>query len=195
MIRLFIGLCKAFYESLSDEAIFLEATGGFRPFDQKCPRCGAAGKLSPYGSYFRGLVSLAGEEIDDRRVSPLRFKCGSCGATHALLPDILIPYSPYSLRFKLSVLIAYFERDTTVAAVCERFGIAVSTLYEWKKLLLEHKDLMLGVLASRKTDALAFLRGLFESSRLSSRIRDFFRRHAVSFLQNQSMATTRSIPP
>jgi transposase-like protein len=153
------------------------------------------GKLSSHGRYSRGIVSLVRGGIDERRISPLRFKCTSCGATHALLPDILIPYSPYSLRFKLSALSAYFERDTTVAAVCERFGIAVSTLYEWKKLLLEHKNIMLGVLASRKTDALAFLRGLFESSRLSSRICDFFRHHAVSFLQNQSMATTRSIPP
>ena len=37
-----------------------------------------------------------------------RVKCTSCGRTHALLPEMLIPYSSYSLRFVLTVLEAYF---------------------------------------------------------------------------------------
>jgi ribosomal protein S27AE len=200
MIRLFTALCKALFENLCDETIFLAAAGRFSYRGERCPKCGAGGKLSPYGDYSRGLVSLIGGKIDARRVKPLRFICAPCGATHALLPDILTPYSPYSLRFKLTVLIAYFEKmereqNITVAAICERFAIAVSTLYEWKELLLEHKDLMLGLLISRKEPALAFLRGLPGSGRPSGRLRDFFRKHGFSFLQNKSASAARSRPP
>jgi len=183
MIRFFTKLCKSLLENFTDVAIFNEATEVFRHYDEKCPRCGASGKLSPYGSYSRNLVSCKGGMTIESRVSPLRFECASCGATHALLPDILIPYSPYSLRFTLSALIAYFERDTTVAAICERFSIAVSTLYSWKERLIEHKELLLGILASQAESSIDFLRNLLGAACLSGQLRSFFHRHAFSFMQ------------
>ena len=118
MIRLFTALCKSVLEKLSDEAIFQEATDGFSYHNERCPNCGAGGKLSPYGNYFRYLVSLDGEKIIVSRINPLRFGCVSCGTTHALLPDILIPHSSYSLRFMLTVLVAYFEKNKTVQLRC-----------------------------------------------------------------------------
>jgi transposase-like protein/ribosomal protein S27AE len=194
MIRLFEALCKSLFCSLVDAELFYDATSGFRHYGRHCPRCGARGKLSPYGDYSRWLVSLQGKAFA-QLIQPLRFKCKSCGATHALLPDILIPYSPYSLRFKLAVLIAYFERGTSVVAICERFGIAVSTLYAWKALFLEHKELMLGVLLSRKEPALAFLRGLSRSADISRILQRFFDRHAFSFMQGRPKTAPRSLPP
>jgi transposase-like protein len=182
MIRLFTTLCKSLLENFSDVTIFKETTDAFRHYDEKCPSCGACGKLKPYGDYSRILVSYEDEMTIESCVNPPRFECTSCGATHALLPDILIPYSPYSLRFKISVLLAYFERKTTVTAVCERFGIAVSTLYSWKDRLLEHKELLLGILASREESAIAFLRSLVGAACLSTRLRMFFRRYAFSFM-------------
>jgi hypothetical protein len=177
----------------------------FRHYDEKCPRCGACGKLSSYGDYSRNLVSYKDGVTIESSVSPLRFECASCGTTHALLPDILIPYSPYSLRFKFSVLIAYFEKDSTVAAVCNRFGIAVSTLYSWKERLLEHKELLLGILASREESAIAFLRSLFGAACFSDHLRSFFHRHAFSFMQcpsqqrhgtvHPNLAQERYVPP
>jgi transposase-like protein len=95
----------------------------------------------------------------------------------------------------LTVLVAYFERDTTVQAVCNYYGIAISTLYAWKHRLLEHKDLLLGMLASRKEPAQAFLRSLLNSIRISDQLSDFFFHYAFSFMQNQSAATTHSQPP
>ena len=194
MIRLFTALCKLKFEELSDQTIFQDATDGFNHFGKKCPCCGASGKLSLYSSYSRYLVSYKDGEIIEYQVCTRRVKC-ECGATHALLPDITIPYSSYSLRFKLAVLIAYFKRDTTVVAICERFGIAVSTLYAWKVRLLEHKALLLGVLLSQKKTALEFLRSLFDSTDLSVRLCRFYRKHAFSFLQNKLSVTTSSAPP
>ena len=195
MIRRFWKLCKTILNNLTDVAIFQEATDKFSCYDARCPHCGATGKLTPYGSYPRHLVSYEDGAVVDRLVWPLRFDCGSCDTTHALLPDILVPYSPYSLRFKLLVLVAYFERDTTVLAVCECFGIAVSTLYAWKKRLLEHKDLLLGMLTSKKEQAIAFLHGLFVANGLSVILRGFFQQYAFSFLQNRSTLATHTRPP
>ena len=137
-----------------------KATDGFNYHNERCPGCGAAGKFSPYGDYFRNLVSHDGKKVIESRVNPLRFECVSCNTTHALLPDILIPYSPYSLRFMLTVLVTYFERNMTVAALCAHYGIAVSTFYVWKHRLLEHKDLLLGMLESLKEPVQVFLRCL-----------------------------------
>jgi len=195
MIRLFTALCKTISDILIDEDAFGEATDGFKHYNERCPNCGALGKLSPYGDYKRWLVSIGGGGVVANLISPLRFECGSCGTTHALLPDILVPYSPYSLRFKLTVLIAYYERDSTVVAVCESFGIAVSTIYEWKKLFESHKRLLLGIMFDMKEPVLAFLKGLLGDTCLSARFEGFFRRYAVSFMQAQSMQATDSLPP
>ena len=133
-------------------------------------------------------------KIEDKRIKILRFKCKSCGVTHALLPDILIPYSSYTLSFKISVLLEYFKREKTVVSICKHFGIAVSTLYAWKKQLLEHKELLIGVVESKKTDALAFLRKFLDSIEISELLQDFWRRYGFSFLQSKRQ-TTQSVPP
>lgn len=196
MIRLYTALCKALLRKIpTDEELFSDSAGSFNCFDIGCPKCGAIGKYIDYGSYGRYLISFESDKIAEHIVSILRVKCASCKSTHALLPYIIVPYSPYSLRFKLLSLIAYYERDTSVVSVCEQFQIAISTLYGWKKLMAEHKDLMLGLLISSKTPALAFLKGLLESSRLPEQIRGFFRKYAFSFLQNQSAPPSRTRPP
>jgi transposase-like protein len=197
MVRLFTALCKGFLEILSDEIIFDDATREYSYRNQACPCCGAIGKFSSYGKYSRGLFYHKGGKNVDSRVWVLRFKCNSCvkKKTHALLPDIFTPYSPYSLSFVITVLIAYFERESTVVDICAKFGIAVSTLYRWKKRIASHKELMIGILKSRATPALEFLRSLFESERMSDRLRGFFRQYGFSFLQNRPASATRSRSP
>lgn len=195
MIRVFKNLCKAVLKSITDEAIFWNVTYSFRFHDKKCPRCGAYGKLYPYGDYPRFFVFLRDGKTVSRRIRPFRFKCASCKATHALLPYIIIPYSPYSLGFILTVLVAYFERETTVAEICGRFGIAVSTLYAFKKRLAAHKQLLIGIFLSMKKPALAFLRGIISSESISAILGKFFRRYSFSFLQNRTDAVVQSIPP
>ena len=195
MVRFFTALYKSLLKSLCDEAIFLETTGQYSYISEACPRCGAAGKLTPHGDYERGFSEHKDGKRVDTRLKPLRFKCRSCGATHAMLPDIVIPYGRYSLRFVLAVLIAYFERAATVAKICEDFGIAASTLYEWKKRMALDKELLLGVLISRKTSASAFLRGLLSSNNLSYSLRAFFQRYGLSFMQRRSPSASRSRPP
>jgi transposase-like protein len=195
MIRLFTALCKTLFENLSDEYIYLNAANNFCCHTEKCPNCGASIKLSYHSDYSRGLVSFEDGKAVDRRIRPKRFKCASCGTTHALLPDTLVPYSPYSLRFKLFVLLAYFQKDMTVEAVCQHFGIAISTIYRWKECLLSHKELLLGALLNLKEPALAFLHGLFDSACLSKSLHSFFNKHAFSFMQCAPAIATPIRPP
>lgn len=54
----------------------------------RCPSCGHHGSLIHHGSY-RRTVRTGGEHV---RLSILRVKC-SCGATHAILPSSIVPYS------------------------------------------------------------------------------------------------------
>jgi transposase-like protein len=198
MIRLFTGLCKSFLKEIIDVDIFQAATDSFRHYGQRCPNCRAFGKLFPYGGYFRFLVSLYAGMVVCHRIKILRFKCKSCNRTHALLPDTLVPHSSFSLKFKLLVLIAYFEREEkgeTVVSICHSFEIAISTIYEWKKLFLSHKELLLGVFLNQKKSELSFLRSLVESGILSDTIRKFFERHAFSFMQHKPDKATRSRAP
>ena len=195
MIRLFTALCKSFLKELSEWQIFQEAADGFGHLGEACPKCGAKGKLSGHGDYGRGMTSYEGGQIVYRLISVLRYLCASCKATHALLPDIIVPYSPYSLLFMLAALIAYYERDDTVAEVCARFGIAVSTIYKWIERIAEHKDLMLGVLISQKRRTHSYILGLLDSAELSDTLRRFFRKYGFSFMQNRSISESRSRPP
>ncbi|MCL2223143.1 MAG: DUF6431 domain-containing protein [Oscillospiraceae bacterium] len=195
MIRLFSALCKTLLEYFSDLNIYEESVGGYVHHYKDCSHCGAIGKLSPYGGYFRWLVYRRKRKNADMRVWVRRFECGSCDATHALLPDILVPYSMYSLNFKLTVLISYYERDCTVESVCAEYGIAVSTLYEWLHILSAHKDLMIGVMLSRKTSAPTFLRNIINSDDISELIQSFHGKHGFSFMQSNYQPTTKSNPP
>jgi transposase-like protein len=192
MIRYFAALCKPLIKICSDEKLFLAATGRFKYYNERCPRCGALGKLSPFGYYFRHLVSNNGS-VPIIEVS--RYRCSSCNTTHALLPAVLVPFSPYSLSFMLTVLAAYFERKYTVAAICERFHIAVSTLYAWKNRFLEHLNLLVGLLASHQRPFLDFIRDLLQDVDLSVRLSAFFLRYTFSFMQNWLVLATRSRSP
>jgi transposase-like protein len=89
---------------------------------------------------------------------------------------------------------AYFERKQTVGAICEKFGIAVSTLYAWKKQFMEHKDLLLGLLVSHTTTGISFLNSLLQSADLSGTLQGFFHRFNFSFLQPMA-ETAQSRPP
>jgi hypothetical protein len=200
MIRLFVSQCKTILERLTinepDESLFQTSTCAYNPYTGTCPKCGVQGKLSAYGEYARFLVSIVKTQSKESRIKPLRFKCTQCRSTHALLPDIIVPYSPYSLRFIISFLIAYFERETTVAALCERYGVAVSTLYRWKKRLLSHKSLLLGAMRDREETAPVFIHTLLSRMEiLSAQIRKFFQTHGFSFMQQNICGTSQTKPP
>jgi len=118
-----------------------------------------------------------------------RVRCKSCGHTHAILPDDIVPYSTYSLLFILRVLAAHFPGLETVEQLCRRYGIPPSMLYQWKAVFLEHKRLWPGVLKHAETGSAQFIRRLLDLPGYSDNFgRPFYRKTTFSFLQRHKDA-------
>ncbi len=156
---------------------------GFHPELQTCPCCGVKGYCSVHAYYDRSLVDFAGGKPVRHSLCILRLVC-SCGHTHAILPDFIIPYSTYGLFFILRVLAEYFLRPVSVERLCERFLITQNQLYRWLVLFRRQKDEWMGLLSSLETSGLSFLKSLFIMSGYSGFASAFVRRFAVSFLQS-----------
>lgn len=153
-----------------------------------CPSCGAVDSCEPYSDYTRWMIYIYDGERTEVRVIVDRVKDGSCGHTHALIADILIPYSSYSLRFILHVLRSYTYRNCNVAVLCERYSIAISTLYRWIHLFKEHANLWLTVLEQiirMTTEALDCFEDIHQLPSV------FFKRYRFSFLQSRETARCR----
>ncbi len=151
-----------------------------------CPDCGAKHPIWTYhDSYMRYLISYENGTIITDIIAITRIKCSSCKAPHAVLPEILIPFKSYSLKFVLSVLKDYYQSNRTVASLCEKYHISVSTLYAWKKLFLIHKKLWLGIVENIYQDASKFLSSLPDIN-TSKDLFQFFLQTGHSFLQRIS---------
>ena len=177
MIREKTILCNLNLLKLSDEQLI----NSFVTKDRNCPSCGANHSCSNHGSYERCMITIANQVRKEVVVSISRVICSSCGKTHALLPDFLIPFASYSLRFVLHVLRAYLCRTGTVAQLCESFAISISTLYKWIHLFKEHANLLLSALEQIQWingKTIRFIERKVALPRL------FFKRYRFSFLQN-----------
>ena len=155
----------------------------FRPELETCPYCGAAHNCSDHSTYERNLIDFISGSPVYHRITVSRVICSSCGHSHAILPDLIIPYTTYGLFFILRVIAEYLMHHTSVEKLCLRFGISHSMLYRWIDLFQAHKTQWLGILTSMETSALSFLFNIIsqEYSDFSSR---FTLLTSMSFLQS-----------
>jgi len=152
-----------------------------------CPLCGTKGCCSNHMSYSRGVITVENGKRESYEVDIPCVLCDSCGHSHAVLPDILIPYSSYSLRFVLHVLEGYLKRTCTVAEFCYCWEIAISTFYYWKHLFLDQTSLLTGKLErfdSLVMKALEYIRDIDSLPSI------FFEQFNLSFLQQNHKKTT-----
>ena len=196
MIRLFAKNYKGYLEKNTDDQLFFESTQAFKPELASCPKCNALGRLSLLGSYSRGLNYFNNGSVSFIELSIERYRCDSCNATHALLPgNVLIPYGRYSLKTILLVLCDYFERTATVREICQKYQIAISTLYDWKHRFEDQMALLLGQLAAAQTASVDLVRRLIAAPSSLPQLRTFFETFGFSFLQNRPIAATHTQPP
>lgn len=146
MIRAKSIFGKIFSNLISDKILFHNSIKDFRPHDHVCPHCNAKGNFSLHAYYHRDFISIKNGKRNICSVRIPRFKCESCNHTHAILPDILIPYGSYTLRFILTILLKYVNRSCSVEVFCAKWEISISTLYNWIHLFELHGTLWLGVL-------------------------------------------------
>lgn len=192
MIRIFSLLYAVEPHKLSDaKAIFMELKKKFHPGSERCAKCGAGGFLHWHDSYSRNLVTYEDGKVVDNPIDVGRVFCGSCNATSAVLPDILVPHKTYCLLFILSVLRASLLFHWTVTRLCEHFGISAATYYAWKAQYLSHKKLSLGVLEKYLAgkdghlhNPISVLTGNF--------LHSFFARFGFSFLETSKTTEIRS---
>ena len=88
----------------------------------ECPKCRCAGNFTGHGRYTRTVVHRGREEP----VAVRRVRCASCRATHAVLPEGVVPYKSYSEAFALAVLAAWASGMSN-AGVRDLFGISETT--------------------------------------------------------------------
>ena len=88
----------------------------------ECPKCLCAGNFTGHGQYTRTVVHRGRDEpVTIRRVI-----CASCRATHAVLPEGVVPYKSHSEPFVLAVLAAWASGMSN-AEVRSSFGISETT--------------------------------------------------------------------
>lgn len=156
----------------------------FQPDQETCPICKSTGNCHIHDYYGRKLIDFHHGESVKSDVCVMRVFCESCAHAHAILPDVVVPYSSCSLLFILNVLGTYFSGRLAIDEICFRFGISRSQLYKWLKLWRKQKSEWLGILEDLSTPDRSFFDKLFTLDVYSSFAQAFVRRFALSFLQS-----------
>ena len=190
MIRKNLLFCKITRIKTSSKSLFDSYMSRFKPGQETCPVCGSFGNCRIHAYYGRHLMDFISSKPVKSDICVLRVCCGSCGHTHAILPDFIIPYCSYSLFFLLRVLGEYFMHLYTVEKLCERFSLSSRQLYKWLNLWEKHKSGWLGFLSSLETPDKGFLFSLSRSRHASGFTSGFFRTFGFSFLQSHANPKT-----
>ena len=186
MIRKNALLCKLIRIKTSSKFLFDSFMAKFKPELETCPICGSTGNCHIHAYYGRSIVDLKGGHPVKSDLCVLRVICDSCGHAHAILPDLIIPYSRYSLFFILRLLGEYFSGLYSVEHLCERFGLTTDQLYRWLALWKVHKQEWLGVLPDAEVSNTCFLQQLVSTGSYSSFAMAFVQRFRISFLQSHA---------
>ena len=156
----------------------------FQPALETCPICGSTGNCHIHDYYGRSIIDFRNGRRQKANLCIMRVFCESCEHAHAVLPDIIVPYSSYSLFFILFILGEYFAGLHTIEQLCERFDVSPKQFHKWLKLWHSHKEQWLGMLDASETDNAAFFRQLILQYSYSAFSMDFIRLTARSFLQS-----------
>lgn len=162
MIRLNALDCKLKNTILSVRSLFRQSLKQSPLFLLVCPYCGAKGTCKKRGSYERSLVTFPDGKPQVVRLRIPRVQC-TCGKSHALLPDFIVPYLSYSLPTILHILSDYFRRRLTIRGICEKYLVSPPLIYRFKKRFLLHKKHWLGVLRDMELSSLSFMDALLAS--------------------------------
>lgn len=204
MIRLFLNICKAFekIKHLNDYEIYSFMEKSCFSEAGRCPSCGAPrSKYRRNGSYWRHFVCYEGGGVCSHSVTVRSVRCSSCMKSHALLVSVIIPYSPYSLGFIISLLHARVTgKFPSVLSLCEHFDISESTYYRLRKrFTLDSRELLAAL--NTLMEAVGLMESLSTSDPVSIHcaLSLFFKSAGHSFMQPcvrvRPNPDIRKIPP
>ena len=126
-----------------------------------------------------------------------RVICNSCGHTHAILSDAIIPYEPYSLFFILRVLGEYSLRRMSIEKLCRHYNITIPMLYRWRNLFRAHQREWQGYLTAMETTLKRAIHAVASFDSFQKFASDFFNSTGLSFLQRHAnpASNRRGAPP
>jgi transposase-like protein len=194
MLRFFGLLQKINFPKVTAYELYQAYTRKFNPFKFPCPVCrNKYPDWKRHDTYERYIITFEKGQRIHYLVIIIRYKCDSCGHTHALLPEFLIPYRSYSLLFILAVLKDYFAKSLTIEKISEKYGIAASTIYTWKALFLKNKKIWLGLLEDSCITAADFIKAFF--NKYIYVLEEFHLESNLSFLQTSRKRINAHSPP
>lgn len=156
----------------------------FQPRLETCPICGSTGNCHIHDYYGRSIIDFCNAKRQKSDLCVMRVFCDSCEHAHAILPDVIIPYSSHSLLFILRLPGQYFAGRFTIEQLCERYEISQNRFYKWLSLWRSHKQDWLGLLEDLSVSDLSFLRGVLVADRFPEFSMQFVLRFTYSFLQS-----------
>ncbi len=99
-----------------------------------CPNCKAKSNFSFHATYSRNISFICDDKIYDFRIKVNRVICNSCGTTHALLPDFIVPYKSFSRGSILYVI--KNSASSSVLETAEKLNISFQLIYSFISILL-----------------------------------------------------------
>lgn len=184
MIRKNLLLSKIVRVKASSQQLFESYMSKFQPKLETCPICGCKGSCHIHDYYGRNVVDFRNGEKIHMNLCVMRVFCEQCGHAHAILPDIIIPYSIYSLLFVLRILGQYFSERYTIEQICETYGICRSQFYKWLVLWKQHKRDWFEYLHTAETSDSTFWNQIVCSTSYSSFSENYILLTTHSFLQS-----------
>lgn len=99
-----------------------------------CPCCHAVNQLIKYGTYERNLSILEDNEINNYKISVQRVMCKSCGHTHSLFPNFIVPYKIMAL-FSIAQIVQKASISSAYK-LAETINLSVQMIYTYIAIVL-----------------------------------------------------------
>ena len=135
----------------------------------KCPECGAVGFFHNHGRYPRYLFNNSDELIRVQRV-----RCEKCLSTHALLPDVIVPYRYFSSPFLMNLFTLYLIKAVSIVDISRCLDISIPAIMKLIKYYRQSHQQRTMIINPEYSNPL-------DHSFLISYFRAFF----LSFMQHQ----------
>ncbi len=132
MIRVFSFLCKHNFSKISAKERFDVAMLTLNVAGCPCSSCGTKKpNWKRHAYYLRYLVDFLNGVSVTYSVKVIRYRCLSCKATHAILPEHVIPFKSHGLLFVLAVMRDFFVARASKKQLCRKYSISERTLNLW----------------------------------------------------------------
>lgn len=94
----------------------------------RCPKCQSS-QLIRWGTYERTAIYIGESQVEEKRLTIQRYRCKSCGKTHGILPEGLIPYKQFATDIITEVLLNPYSKNINDITNY----ISYETIKRWQK--------------------------------------------------------------